>query len=194
MTFINHFLNEIKVGFDATAAKIEQVQGQYDRLQDLTLRRPPIEVRIDPPPQPTQPPPFLRDLIVDVKTSLETVSRQVGQMREQLSAMAMANAAHPTNADEKLQTQWYQMMAQIEAMRTAIEQTIMQEMEHVGSRIDNAAPQVDPAAFHDAQKQMEQQTKILEELVATLSMLDMHMQQLKSEIEQHKPQTIQVRL
>lgn len=178
----DHLLAEIKAGFEATTHQIEQVQGQYAALQELALSRPPIEVRVDAQPEPQQPS-YVRDLVIEIKTGFETINRQVGQMREQ---MTMANAAgQSTNIAEQMQTQWYQMAGQIEATRAAIEQTITQQMESIGARIDMAGStptQVDPAAFSDAQKQMEQQTQILEELVATLGMLDTHMQQLKSAI------------
>ena len=46
--------------------------------------------------------------------------------------------------------------------------------------------EIDPEAFNASQKQMEEQSQILSELVATLGVLDEHMQQIKSEIGQGK--------
>jgi chromosome segregation ATPase len=138
--------------------------------------------------------PALREITLDVRAGFETVTRQVSQLREHLAAMVIAGSTQASDG-EQLQTQWFQMAGQIEATRSALEQTIAKHMERLGSRLEMlGVPQVDPTAFKDSQKQLEQQTQILEELVATLGVLDTHMQQLKSEIEQQKSNVVPMRV
>jgi hypothetical protein len=85
-----------------------------------------------------------------------------------------------------MRDQWHQMAAQIEATRSNLSQIIEHEVSKIEIRLAglSASPHatIEPDAFRDAQHQMEQQTHILSELVATLGILDAHMQAIRSEV------------
>ena len=78
------------------------------------------------------------------------------------------------------------MAGQVEATRAALEQSIQKQVTRIEQQLAeagmlNAAPVV-PETIRDAQQQMEQQTQILNELVATLGALDAHMQEIRTQV------------
>ncbi|MDE1902108.1 MAG: hypothetical protein KGI37_10775, partial [Alphaproteobacteria bacterium] len=85
---------------------------------------------------------------------------------------------------KQLGDQWYQVTAQIEATRTDIIATVARQLAALETRLPagNGDGLAKTASDYAAQRQVEQQTQILSELVATLGVLDAHMQQIKSEI------------
>jgi hypothetical protein len=171
--------------FDMAAAMLETIQNRLDQqLQQLgqkSAARDDTGIEMDEPL-------FVGSFLTEVRMGFETTTQQIQQLRDQLAALA----GKPDGAGmsgEQMTNQWYQMAAQIEATRGAIEQTILQQMEKLEAKLGtapNGKASVDPEAFTASQQQMEQQTQILAELVTTLSVLDAHMQQIKSEIGQHK--------
>jgi hypothetical protein len=83
---------------------------------------------------------------------------------------------------DQIRDHWYQMAAQIESTRRDLADIITQQMDRLTQSASPSAPAPTTEAALDTQQQIEQQTQILSELVATLGVLDTHMQQLKSEI------------
>ncbi len=130
----------------------------------------------------------------EIKAGFENTMQQIEKLREQVMASAVvpvtAETTLPNSLNDQMRDHWYQMAAQIEATRGALEQTIMQQVQRIEERLGalgNGTPQqIDPAAFAASQQQMEQQSHILSELIGTLGVLDTHMQQLKTELAQHK--------
>lgn len=85
---------------------------------------------------------------------------------------------------KEIEARWFQMAAQIEATRSDLAQAITQQVDRIEMRLskDLAPTSSEPSVADNTQRQIEQQTQILTELVATLGVLDAHMQQLKSEM------------
>ncbi|MDR3449089.1 MAG: hypothetical protein P4M15_04980 [Alphaproteobacteria bacterium] len=119
--------------------------------------------------------------------SLDQILAAAQQMAEAVAEQARTPAPKADVTPELqrlLKDQWYQMAAQIEASRTSLAQTIGEQISRIEARLAgvpkaaNGAHHADPAV----QRQMEQQTQILSELVSTLSVLDNHMQQIKSDV------------
>ncbi len=88
------------------------------------------------------------------------------------------------DVQKQLADQWFQMSAQIEASRSSLIDAITSEIEKMENRISvkpaNSLSRT--AADYSTQRQIEQQTQILSELVATLGILDTHMQQIKTDM------------
>jgi hypothetical protein len=90
----------------------------------------------------------------------------------------------------QLHDQWIQVTSQIEAMRASLADSIAHQVGELEQRIaaiphHAAQPQPAPmaaASGDEVQKQLDQQTEILAELVATLGVLDAHMEQIKTEL------------
>jgi methyl-accepting chemotaxis protein len=120
---------------------------------------------------------------------LTTLGQGLAQGLESLRK-APPVAAEPVDTSSlsaQLRDQWFQMAAQIEATRTGLAQTIAQQIERVETRLSQITTATAPIAgesetLRDAQQQMEQQTQILTELVATLGVLDAHMQDIRSQV------------
>lgn len=127
------------------------------------------------------------------------VSDRLGVFEESLAAMrAAVEAAQAENArpapklayslppelQKQLFDQWTQMSAQIEASRTSLVGTISDQIDKMENRLAgrNSASLSRTAADYATQRQIEQQTQILTELVSTLGVIDEHMRQLKSEM------------
>jgi DNA repair exonuclease SbcCD ATPase subunit len=121
---------------------------------------------------------------------LTTLGQGLAQGMESLRkapAPAASAPADTSSLSAQLRDQWFQMAAQIEATRTGLAETITQQIARVEARLAqlNTAPQApsaDSETLRDAQQQMEQQTQILTELVATLGVLDAHMQDIRSQV------------
>ena len=90
----------------------------------------------------------------------------------------------PPELQQQLLDQWMQMSAQIEASRTSLVEAISDQIDKMETRLagKNPTPLSKTAADYATQRQIEQQTQILSELVATLGVIDEHMQQIKSEM------------
>jgi len=90
----------------------------------------------------------------------------------------------PPELQKQMFDQWTQMSAQIEASRTSLVGAISEQIDKMENRLAgrNSASLSRTAADYATQRQIEQQTQILSELVATLGVIDEHMRQLKSEM------------
>lgn len=127
-----------------------------------------------------------------VKDGVSLLERQLsalhGQIAEVVSKLNEPQAKEDPNAAllEQMREHWFQMAGQIEASRSNLAQVIAQQTDRVEAQI--AAMAKAPAAAEssdfarDAQSQMEQQTLILNELVATLGLLDAHMQAIRQQV------------
>jgi uncharacterized protein YukE len=134
-------------------------------------------------------PPFVATIEANIQNGLATASQEIGQLRGQLEAMAESVAKHATAPAaalmDRMQDHWYQTAAQIEATRTSLEKAIAQQISGIEARLGGIreAPEA-PVNLEDARLQMEQQTQILAELVATMSLLDTHMQDIRSQMSE----------
>jgi hypothetical protein len=129
----------------------------------------------------------------EVTTKLASFAQAL-EMTKQAVETIKAGIAKPamnatTGVSQELQKQmdehWYQMTAQIESSRASLVETIADQIARMESRLaGKAAPDAlsKSASEYTTQRQIEQQTQILSELVATLGVLDTHMQQIKSEM------------
>jgi recombinational DNA repair ATPase RecF len=90
----------------------------------------------------------------------------------------------PPDMLKQLDGHWYQMAAQIEASRSSLVETIDTKIKEMEKKLSGERPDALSRTVTDyaTQRQIEQQTQILSELVATLGVLDAHMQQIKSEM------------
>jgi hypothetical protein len=128
---------------------------------------------------------FATNIMMEIKTGFEVMAQSLDRTREQLTSMAINTQADPSHVSSQMRDQWSQMAGQIEATRAALEQVIAQQVGKIETRIAEIAPAAasEPGAFFDAQQQqIEQQTQILTELVATLGALDAHMQDIRSQV------------
>jgi methyl-accepting chemotaxis protein len=135
---------------------------------------------------------FAANLMMEIKTGFEVQAQNLERMREQLRALAISAPADPSNLSAQMRDQWGQMAGQIEATRAALEHAFTQQIADLEARLaDAGAPEgaapaalldVQQRALREAQQQMEQQTQILSELVATLGALDAHMQEIRSQV------------
>jgi len=143
-------------------------------------------------------PAFANNLLVEIKTGFETTVRSLSQMREQLTNMVIniqtdVAQTRPTApvVMEASTEQWQKLTAHIDATRTNLTQLITQQIDRLETRItslNNEAKPEAPTIARDTQEQMEQQTQILTELVATLGVLDAHMQEIRSQVSGIRPQ------
>ncbi len=136
----------------------------------------------------SQEPAFVGSLMKEIKSGFDVIGSSLEHMREQMSANTPTSAVNTSDISEQMRNQWYQMASQIEATRAGLAQIISQEVTRLETSLAelNAEPNapVESEALHNAQHQIEQQTNILAELVATLSVLDAHMQEIRSEVAQ----------
>jgi hypothetical protein len=91
----------------------------------------------------------------------------------------------PPELQQQLLDQWFQMSAQLEASRANMVEAIADQIDKMETRLAGRAGNNNlskTAADYATQRQIEQQTQILSELVATLGVLDAHMQQMKAEM------------
>jgi hypothetical protein len=119
--------------------------------------------------------------------ALEMTKQAVETIKGEISIIEGAKS--PTGFDlppdmlKKLDAHWYQMAAQIEASRSSLVETIANEVSKIEHKLSGKPDALTrSAADYATQRQIEQQTQILSELVATLGVLDAHMQQIKLEM------------
>lgn len=169
---------------DKTELLLSGIASQISALTDKlsTLQQPSVSTS-----SPAWPEAGLSDnLLIEIRTGFETTVRSLAQMREQMTNMVINNQAP---AAIPMDHQWQSMAAQIESTRTSLSQLVTQQMERLETRLaslSSDAQTTPPSLPRDAQEQMEQQTQILTELVATLGVLDEHMQQLKTDMRMAK--------
>ena len=127
-------------------------------------------------------------LLADVREAFGTIEQRLSLLHSQVSTLLSAsNEPAPVQPvvdnTEQMREHWFQMAGQIEASRSNLAQIIAQQTDRLEAQL--AKPVVAPADNNfsrEAQQQLEQQTNILHELVTTLSLLDAHMQDLRSQV------------
>ena len=163
-----------------------QVDGVANKLALLTERQDRASTET-----PAREPSFVSDLLMEIKTGFEVMGSSLERMREQMTLMALRAHTEPVGLPVQINESWHQMAAQIESIRAGLTQVITQEVARIETRLitlqdtsglDRMAAGGDGHALGDAQRQMEQQTYILSELVATLGLLDAHMQDLRAQV------------
>ncbi|MFY9287511.1 MAG: hypothetical protein WAO98_03310 [Alphaproteobacteria bacterium] len=165
-------MSEAPQNSDQLAALSQQINGLAEKLATLQ--------------QPSQTSDTSADhnqLLIEIKTGFETTVRSLSNMREQLTNMVI-NVQSQMPAPI-VDNRWEDITATIEATRQSLSQLVTQQIDRIEARLvslNHPEDAVKPALPHDAQEQMEQQTQILTELVATLSVLDAHMQQIKTDM------------
>ncbi|HEU0117431.1 MAG TPA: hypothetical protein VFR09_02250, partial [Alphaproteobacteria bacterium] len=128
-------------------------------------------------------------LLIEIKTGFETTVRSLSQLREQMTNMVInLNSQIPVMpigvAGEGSDAHWKEIAEKIDTTRNSLSQLLTEQINRVEERLANLNSEpAAPALPRDAQEQMEQQTQILTELVATLGVLDAHMQQLKTDMK-----------
>ncbi|MER2520905.1 MAG: hypothetical protein ABTQ34_09525 [Bdellovibrionales bacterium] len=183
---------EIRASLGAMAG---QIVGVSERLSVLTsaLQNTPHEA------------PIRNDrVIADIESGFASLELTLSEMRGQLDDMARNVRAMPASVSNALRDNWQQVTAQIETTREGLTQIIMQQIDRLSSRLENLAndqsansPTPQESAAENIKliehEQMEQQVQVLSELVATLGVLDAHMQDLRGQIsgklEQDRQQT-----
>jgi len=181
---------QANAAFGRTDAAIGQNQNQ---LAELVVQVGQLTERLAMSGDGTREPAFASNLLLELKTGFETTVRSLGQMNEQMTNLVINNtSAQPITistapAPAPTDDRWKEIAAQVEATRASLTQLITQQVERLEARLTTLNPTAEPAVVPvisaDTQEQMEQQTQILTELVATLGILDTHMQQIKSEMK-----------
>lgn len=134
------------------------------------------------------PDPAVADLRANIRLEFDRTTRTLESLRSDVAALATSVAQTPVlpempDVSGQIRDYWFQMAAQIEATRKDLVAIITQQIDRLEThvaKLDNQARDIEPA--RNTEQQIEQQTQILTELVATLGILDTHMQQLKSEV------------
>ena len=141
--------------------------------------------------QTTREPAFAAPLLADIKDGFASIAQSIQILHGQIATLQAAaykpDAKPDAENGDQMRDHWYQMAAQIEATRSSLAQVIMQQTDRVEAHLATltknlAATSPNNDFARDTQNQMEQQTLILNELVATLSLLDAHMQELRSQV------------
>ena len=134
---------------------------------------------------------FAAPILADIREGFGALEQRVSILHNQIATLlseAEKPKSAPADGADEMRDHWYQMAAQIEATRSNLAQVITQQTDRVEAQIASLAVNPSPVAAierdfaRDAQNQMEQQTLILNELVATLGLLDAHMQELRSQV------------
>lgn len=128
--------------------------------------------------------------VYDIKESFVGLEQRIGVLQSQMATLLLQTAQSeekPEGEADQMRDHWYQMAAQIEATRSNLAQVIQQQADRVEAHFANLSKVAGVASVEhdfarDTQQQMEQQTLILNELVATLGLLDTHMQEIRSQV------------
>ena len=135
---------------------------------------------------------LLLDMRNQFASEFDRTAQTLDALRTDLGQLSAMNRQAQTSPafDQELQNRWFQLAAQIEATRNDLAQIITNQVDRLAQSLEHQ-PMADVSRLttdalqvqaQDTQRQMEQQTLILGELVTTLGVLDAHMQQLKSEM------------
>jgi HAMP domain-containing protein/predicted transcriptional regulator len=145
-----------------------------------------------------QEPAFTAPLLADIKAGFGAIMQSITILHGQIESSRSPIETAPVESTpldisaikESMQEEWFHMAGQIEATRANLAQVIMQQADRVEAHLTQIAKAPASATTgdfsRDAQQQMEQQTLILHELVATLGLLDAHMQELRSQVQETK--------
>lgn len=130
-------------------------------------------------------------MLQEIKDGIAALEQSIFVLQSQMSLLK-SDSEKPqepvADLEEKMRDHWYQMAAQIEATRANLAEVITQQTDKVAAHLASleknpaGAPQMDMEFARDAQRQMLQQTEILNELIATLGLLDAHMQELRMQV------------
>ena len=122
--------------------------------------------------------------LVAVEQALSATRRDVEVVRIEASKPVTPIIHLPPEIQKQMHDHWFQMSAQIEATRASLVESLAHQIEKMETRLGDRREPVSGKIPSDAatQRQIQQQTQILSELVATMGLLDAHMQQIKSEI------------
>ena len=173
---------------DAGLLKINALAGQLDSMAAKLSVLDRIAVSVASAAAPVSEPAFVDALQSEIRNGMETTIKNISELREQLAGMAASAtaapaAAMPDDLMSQMRDHWRHMAGQIEATRGNLEIVINHQMQSIQSRLDalSSAPPP-PAEIDEAHAVMEQQTQILSELVATMGILDAHMQDIRQQV------------
>lgn len=134
-------------------------------------------------------------LTANIESGFASLELSLSQMRGQLGEMERGVRAMPSALSDSMRDGWRQITSQIEATRDALAQIVTQQIDRLSARLESlsslsAGPSVDGENAQlsaESEKlfeheQMERQVQVLNELVATLGVLDAHMQDLHGQI------------
>lgn len=116
---------------------------------------------------------------------LQGLQQEVAVLAAELRSVPQAEADGGA-LSEQLRDHWYQIAGQIEATRNDLLSNIQTSLgrlsEQVGQPATASSGTEMDHELREAREQMEQQTRIMAELVATLGLLDAHMQEIRSQV------------
>ena len=184
----NGLLTQTSATSQTLSTAADRLRDEQQRLGEMIDKLAPIARDAATPA--TQPAEASQN-IEAIREGFGSLERRVSELHAQI-ALVLQQQTQPVEekpmvVDEQMQDHWFQMAAQIEATRSNLAQVIMQQTDRVEAHIASLSGKSAGAAterdfVRDAQNQMEQQTMILNELVATLGLLDAHMQELRSQV------------
>lgn len=175
-----------------TATASQTLSTAADRLRDEQAKLAQLisEFSGKPAAEPQQLPDANSEILANMRDGFAALEQRVSILHNQLTTYLSQTSEQkekPADFTEQMRDHWYQMAAQIEATRSNLAQVITQQTDRVEAHLSNLASNPVPTSVdhdfaRDAQSQMEQQTLILNELVATLGLLDAHMQEIRSQV------------
>jgi len=172
---------QVAQGFDSANSQFDAIRQELKRIDGA------VQSALQPQALPLNLPPEWR---AEFTGGYEKIAHIVDGLRRefgQLTSMAELMKSAP-ELTRNIQDRWFQLAGQIEATRSDLSQIVVQQADRIERHLTGSALATgvsEPnAALQDTQRQMEQQTQILTELVTTLSVLDEHMQQLKSDLRE----------
>jgi hypothetical protein len=118
--------------------------------------------------------------------ALAETRHMVQTVREEFMQPQKTVFTLPPELQKQMHDHWQQVATQIEASRASLVETISHQVDQMETRLSgkSVGSLSKTASDYATQRQIEQQTQILSELVATLGVLDAHMQQIKTEMHQ----------
>ncbi len=136
---------------------------------------------------------FSRTLHQEITPKLDSFDQALGATRRIVEDTRLAITQAPPSSSPTLQVsviqqqlhdQSAQLSAQVEAVRAGLTETLSDRLERLEDRLAAKGDGQPPAPILESvtQRQIQQQTHILSELVATLGVLDAHMQQIKTDM------------
>ena len=176
---------------DESLKQIAALAGQLDRMTEkLSILDQIAEAtapRATPEPvmEPAAEPAYVAALQDSIRGGVEATVKNIEELRTQLAAMASSAKSEvaPDDMLTQMREHWRNMAGQIEATRTNLEMVINHQIGEIENRIASIGGVASATGdVTDMQKVMEQQTLILSELVATMGVLDAHMQDIRQQV------------
>jgi HAMP domain-containing protein/ABC-type transporter Mla subunit MlaD len=166
-----------------TSATAQTLSTAADRMRDEHEKLGEMIAKLNVDNQGPAEPAYVEPLLADIHEGFKAIEQSISVLQDQITAQQ----ADPTlmQSEEQMREHWYQMAAQIEASRSNLAQVVTEQAHRIEEQFDKlsgGSSGGDAESVRELHGQMEQQAQILNELVATLGLLDSHMQELRTQV------------